>query len=279
MSTLELGQRWCVLCSRTFFGGLLAGNCLPPTTLFLPPHIHNRTHISPFCLPVFLGLSVFLSSTFPPPYPNPSALGLCVSTCTSSLLSHLTPFEVWDSSKSNAVLFWTAKGKWLRKRGSSSITVVNQKSTLPSMAWCEKWFWFSSVKPIVCYMHRAIWRYLVHHCTYKNENYTRITQNINTFEDMQGRTQEKGKKRKYTCKNLQSSSCGSVQLILHTCKKQFSRSESMCCLFYWNEGLSVCACLRPVHFTLEVIIIFWVFIFWLKSIFFMFSDRCTLWAF
>lgn len=169
MSTLELGQRWCVLCSRTFFGGgLLAGNCLPPTTLFLPPHIHKRTHISPFCLPVFLGLSVFLSSTFPPPYSNPSALGLCVSTCTSSLLSHLTPFEVWDSSKSYAVLFWTAKGKWLRKRGSSSITAVNQKSTLPSMAWCEKWFWFSSVEAIVCYMHRAIWKYLVHHCTYKN---------------------------------------------------------------------------------------------------------------
>lgn len=89
---------------------------------------------------------------------------------------------------------------------------------------------------------------------------TRITQNINTFEDMQGRTQEK--------RNLWSSSWGSVQLILLTCKIQFSRSESMWCLFYWNEGFSVCAYLHPVHFTLEVIIIFWVFIFWLKSIFF-----------
>lgn len=56
-----------------FFGGLLAGNCLPPTTLFLPPHIHKRTHT--FLLFVSLCFLVSLSSfqvhSHPPTPPHP----------------------------------------------------------------------------------------------------------------------------------------------------------------------------------------------------------------
>lgn len=197
-----------------FFGGPLASNCLP-TDLFLPPHIPTHTFLL-FCLPLFLGLCVFLSSTFPPPYPTPSSLCLCVSTCTSSLLSHLKPFEVWDSSKSNMVLFfWTAMGKWLRKRGSSSITAVNQKSTLPSMAWCEKWFWFS-----ICQSHYMLHAqtYMKIYCTVhlhtlnlwaelENENSLGLYK-IHTHEDMQERTNETENRTK-TLQNIQSQATGS----------------------------------------------------------------------
>lgn len=177
-----------------------------------------HTHISPFCLLPFLGLCIFLSSSFPPLYPTPSSLCLCVSTCTSSLLSHLTPFEVWDSSKSNVVLFWTAKGKWLRKKGSSSITAVNQKSTLPSMAWCEKWFWFQSVKATICYMHRLIWRCIVHLHTLplcaELEKW-KLSRTQNTHPWRYARDDNETENRTNPC----SSYCifsGSVQFIHHT---------------------------------------------------------------
>ncbi len=112
-----------------FFWGLLAGNCSPPTDLFLPhSHTHTHTHISPVCLSLsFLcSLSSFQVHSHPSTPPHP--LSIYVSPLALPRFFPISPpFEVWDSSKSSVVLFWTAKGKWLRKRGSSSITAVNQK--------------------------------------------------------------------------------------------------------------------------------------------------------
>lgn len=73
MSTLELGQRCCVLCSH-MFGSSIGGNCLPPTTPFLPSH--KGTHITSFCLPVCLSLCLPFKSipllNSPHPFLSPS---------------------------------------------------------------------------------------------------------------------------------------------------------------------------------------------------------------
>lgn len=147
MSTLELGQRWCVLRSLTFLG-LLAGNCLPPTALFLPPLMPTHTHTSSFCLPLFLGLSVFLSSTFPPPTP-PHPLSAYVSPLAlPRLFSHLTPFEVWDSSKSNVVLFGQPWGNGSERGAQVRLQLLIKNLHCPEWRDVRNDFGFDLSKPL-----------------------------------------------------------------------------------------------------------------------------------
>ena len=124
----------------------------------MPTHTHTHTFNFSFLSP-----SLFLSSRFPPATP-PRPRCLCVSTCTSSLVSHLTPFEVGDSSRSShgSLFFWATEGKWLRKRGSTSIKAVNQKNYTVRRD-VRNDFWFQSVKAAMCYMHRgACMKNIVH---------------------------------------------------------------------------------------------------------------------
>lgn len=60
---------------------------------FLSHNTHMYAHTFLFFVSFsYSGVFVLLSSTFPPP-PHPLSI-YAVSTCTSLLLSHLTPFEV-----------------------------------------------------------------------------------------------------------------------------------------------------------------------------------------
>lgn len=148
MSTLGVGQRWCIHCAPSL-AGCIGRQLLTTNSHFLLPQPNART----FCFSSFSRcLSAFQVHSHPSPHPHTVYVSpLALSHC-------FAPFEVWESSKSSLCLlfyfifliFGQPRGNGSERGGSSSITAVNHKSTLPSMAWCEKWFRFQSVKASVC---------------------------------------------------------------------------------------------------------------------------------
>lgn len=146
MSTLEHSKRWGGLYSLTFWG-LLPDSCLPPTAPFLPPHMprHTNTHLL-FCFHLILGLSVFLSSTFPLPS-TPPHLSAYVSPL-ALLLSHLTPFEVWDSSKSNVVLFGQPRGNGSERGAQVRLQLLIKNLHYPELRDVKNDFGFDLSKPL-----------------------------------------------------------------------------------------------------------------------------------
>lgn len=123
----------------------------------LHAHVHTGSEFSLFSL--FYRLWLFFVHSHPSPSFPPSSLS---SPLLTSLLSHLAPFEVRDSSKSNKIFsssfssLWTAReNRKLRNRGPCWITAVNQKPALTSLPWSEK-----SVRAALWKVHRPVWRYI-----------------------------------------------------------------------------------------------------------------------